>query len=94
MAKKARLSLYLEDEEFKRQVKVAAAKRGLAVTDYCAEAIEERLIRDGERSMTRSKSRNANREKLALLARMDKLRQEIGPIGLRTSELVGEGRRR
>ena len=94
MAKKARLSLYLEDEKFKRQVKVAAAKRGLAVTDYCAEAIEERLVRDGERSMGKSRSRNANKEKLAFLARMDKLRQVIGPIGVRTSELVEEGRRR
>ena len=94
MTKKARLSLYLEDDEFKRQVKVAAAKRGLAVTDYCAEAIEERLIRDGERSLAKSRSGNANKERLTLLARIDKLRQEIGPIGLRTSELVKEGRRR
>ena len=94
MTKKARLSLYLQDEEFKRQVKIAAAKRGLAVTDYCAEAIEERLIREGERSMAKSRSRNANKERLALLTRMDKLTQEIGPIGSRTAELVEEGRRR
>lgn len=94
MAKKARLSLYLEDEEFKRQVKVAAAKRGLTVTDYCAEAIEGRLIRDGERSMPKSKSKGANKKRSATLARMDSLRQQIGPIGLRASELVKEGRRR
>jgi hypothetical protein len=94
VARKARLGLYLEDEEIKRQIKVAAAKLGRTVTDYCAEAIEERLIRDGERSMATSKSRNTNKEKLALLARMDELRREIGPIGLRTSELVEEGRRR
>jgi hypothetical protein len=92
--KKARLSLYLEDEETKRQIKIAAAKRGRTVTDYCAEAIEERLVRDGERSMAKSKSRNANKERLALLARMGQLRREIGPIGLRTSELVEHGRRR
>jgi len=94
VTKKARLSLYLEDEEFKRQVKVAAAKRGLAVTDYCTEAIGERLMKDGERSMAKSKSSNANKEKLGLLAQMDKLREGIGPIGSRTSELVEEGRRR
>ena len=94
MAKKARLSLYLEDEEFKRQVKVAAAKRGLAVTDYCAEAIEKRLVRDGRGAWLRASLGNANKEKSALLDRMDKLKQVIGPIGLRTSELVEEGRRR
>ena len=44
--------------------------------------------------MAESKSRSANKEKLALLARMDKLRQVIGHIGVRTSELVEEGRRR
>lgn len=43
MAKKARLSLYLEDEELKRQIKVAAAKRGMTVTDYCADAIGRAL---------------------------------------------------
>lgn len=94
MAKKARLSLYLEDEEFKRNIKVAAAKRGVAVTDYCAEAIEERLIRDGERNIAESKSRNANEERLELLSRMDRLREEIGSLGVPTSELVEYGRRR
>ena len=94
MGSKARLGLYLEDEEFKRQVKVAAAKRGLTVTEYCAEAIEERLIRDGERSAAASKSANVDREKQALLEHMDALKREIGPVGAPASELVDEGRRR
>ena len=89
MAKKARLGLYLEDEEIKRQIKVAAAKRGRTVTDYCAGAIEERLIRDGERS-----AGDADRNKIALLSHMDKLRQEIGSTGVSAAELVEEGRRR
>jgi len=89
VAKKARLGLYLEDEEIKRQIKVAAAKRGMTTTDYCARAIEERLMKDGERD-----NNNEARDKAALLSRMDKLRQEIGPIGAPTAELVEEGRRR
>lgn len=89
MTKKARLGLYLEDEEIKRQIKVAAAKRGMTATDYCARAIEERLMRDGERS-----TKNQAQDKVALLSRMDKLRQEIGPIGMSTAELVEQGRRR
>jgi len=86
---KARLGLYLKDDEIKRQVKVAAAKRGMTATDYCAQAIEERLTRDGERS-----ARDENRNKTAFLARMDKLREEIGSIDMSTAELVEEGRRR
>jgi len=86
---KARLDLYLRDDEIKRQVKVAAANRGMTATDYCAQAIEERLTRDGERS-----ARDDNRNKTAFLARMDKLREEIGSIDMSIAELVEEGRRR
>jgi len=88
VTKKARLGLYLEDEEIRRQIKVAAAKRGMSTTAYCAQAIKERLVKDGEISD------RADGNKKALLARMDKLRQEIGRIGMPTAELVEEGRRR
>ncbi|MDD5537332.1 MAG: hypothetical protein PHF12_00020 [Candidatus Omnitrophica bacterium] len=88
MTKKSRLGLYLEDEDVKRRIKVAAARRGISTTAYCAEAIRERLQRDGEVGDKTSK------ERLALLSRMDKLRKETGPIGVTTAELVEEGRRR
>jgi hypothetical protein len=86
MAKKTRLGLYLEDEEIKKQVKIAAAKRGLSTTAYCAQAIEERLRRDGELSK--------DADKKALLSRIDTFRNEIGPVGVTAAELVEEGRRR
>jgi len=88
VTKKARLGLYLEDEVIRRQIKVAAAKRGMSTTAYCAQAIKERLVRDGEISD------KADGNRKALLARMDRLRQEIGPAGMPTAELVEEGRRR
>lgn len=44
--------------------------------------------------MAEGKSRNANKERLELLAQMDKLRKEIGPLGVPTSELVEADRRR
>jgi len=88
VTKKARLGLYLEDEAIRRQIKVAAAKRGLSTTAYCAQAIKERLMRDGEISD------KSDGNKKALLARMDRLRQEIGPVSMPTAELVEEGRRR
>lgn len=87
MTKKARLGLYL-DEVMRRQIKIAAAKRGMSTTAYCTEAIKERLLRDGEINQTNDGNRKA------LLARMDRLRQEIGPIGIPAYELIKEGRRR
>ena len=82
MARKARLGLYLDDEDIKGQIKIAAARRGISTTAYCAEAIRERLRRDKETGD------GTGREKRALLSRMDKLRQEIGPVGITAAELV------
>jgi hypothetical protein len=86
MAKKTRLGLYLEDEEIKKLIKIAAAKRGVSTTVYCAKAIEERLKRDGETG--------GSADRKALLSRIDRLRKEVGPVGMTTAELVEEGRRR
>jgi hypothetical protein len=60
----------------------------MSSTAYCTQAIKERLMRDGEITD------KADEDKRALLARMDELRQEIGPIGMPAAELVEEGRRR
>ena len=90
MVRKARLGLYLEDEEIKKKIKIAAAKRGISTTAYCAEAIKERLVRDGE--IVPQPPRNE--AKKAIFAEMDRLRQEIGPLGITTTELIKEGRRR
>jgi hypothetical protein len=88
VTKKARLGLYLEDEIMRRQIKVAAAKRGMSTTAYCTQAIKERLMRDGELVD------KADGNKKALLARIDRLRQEIGPVGMPAAELVKAGRQR
>lgn len=85
MVKKARLGLYLEDEEIKRQIKIAAARRGVSTTSYCTEAIKERLTREGEI--------NDKAAKKLVLSRMDKLSKEIGPIGKTAAGLIKEGRR-
>jgi hypothetical protein len=88
VTKKARLGLYLEDEEIKKQIKIAAARKGISTTAYCAEAIKERLVREG------AISNKIDGKKKALLTRMDELRKQIGPVGTLTAELVKEGRRR
>ncbi len=88
MTKKARLGLYLESEMMRRRIKVASAKRGISTTVYCTQAIKERLERDGE--LTDKIDGN----KKALLARMDRLRRDMGTVGMTAAELVKEGRRR
>lgn len=44
-----RLNIYLPDAAFRRQVKTAAARRDLSLSEYCLRAITAQLIRDGER---------------------------------------------
>jgi len=44
-------------------------------------------MRDGE-----GRAKDVDRNNL--LSRMDKLRQEIGPVGVSTAELIEEGQRR
>jgi hypothetical protein len=86
MVKKTRLGLYLENEDVKKQIKIAAARRGLSTTAYCVQAIEERLRKDG----------GLNREagKKTMLTHMDRFRKEVGALGTTAAELVKEGRRR
>jgi hypothetical protein len=45
-----RLNIYLPDPSIRRQVKAAAAKQDLSVSEYCLRAITAQLIRDGERT--------------------------------------------
>ena len=44
-----RLNIYVRDPAVRRQVKAAAAKRDLSVTEYCLRAILRQLVQDGER---------------------------------------------
>ncbi len=43
-----RLNIYTPDPSIRRQVKYAAAKRDLTVSDYCLRAITAQLVNDGE----------------------------------------------
>jgi hypothetical protein len=88
MVRKARLGLYLKDDNIKKQIKIAAAKRGVSTTIYCAQAIEERLKREGELAD------NESERKAAFLAQVDKLRKDIGTVNVTAAELIKEGRRR
>ena len=44
-----RLNIYLPDQAMRRQVKTAAAKQDVSVSEYCVQAITAKLTHDGER---------------------------------------------
>ena len=45
-----RISVYLPDSTIRRQIKMAAAKEDLSVSEYCLKAITARVAQDGEKS--------------------------------------------
>jgi hypothetical protein len=51
-----RLNIYVHDPAVRRQVKAAAAKRDLSVTEYCLRAILRQLAKDGERLPQRTRA--------------------------------------
>jgi hypothetical protein len=46
--KATRLNIYLPSPAFRSQVKTAAAKRDISISEYCLRAITSQLIQDGE----------------------------------------------
>jgi len=44
-----RLNIYINDPTIRRQVKTAAAKQDISVSEYCLRAISLQLMKDGER---------------------------------------------
>jgi hypothetical protein len=44
-----RLNIYVNDPAIRRQVKTAAAKQDISISEYCLRAITLQLMRDGER---------------------------------------------
>ena len=44
-----RLNIYINDPAIRRQVKTAAAKQDISVSEYCLRAITVQLMKDGEK---------------------------------------------
>ena len=84
-----RLSIYLDDPTLRKTIKIAAARRKLTISAYCLEAIRQRLIE--ERFLPPSEDRE--RPEAAARA-LDRLRRQVGPIGVPVRDLIAEGRRR
>lgn len=83
----ARLNIYLDEPELRQAVKIAAAKEGVTLSAYCLKALRSRLVEEGFLPGTSDRQAEAARA-------LDRLRQQIGPIGIPVRELIHEGRRR
>jgi DNA-binding MarR family transcriptional regulator len=69
-------------------VEEAAAESGQSVSDYCRQAVRERLAAEGLLP-------GAGQQSAAEAAQaLDRLRRKVGPIGVPVRELIQEGRRR
>ncbi len=53
-AARTRLNIYVPDPAIRRQVKAAAARHDLSVSDYCLQALAAQLMRDGEGPLRRT----------------------------------------
>lgn len=69
-------------------VEAAAAESGQTIRDYCRQAVRDRLAADG--LLPGSGQQTAAEAAQAL----DRLRRQVGPIGVPVRELILEGRRR
>jgi len=83
------VNIYLDDPGLKREIKIAAANRGVTLSAYCVEAIEQRLTREQPESGAEKEVSSQSAAEA-----LDRLRDEIGPIGIPVRELIDEGRRK
>jgi hypothetical protein len=83
-----RVNIYLDDPSLKRSIKIAAAHRGVTLSAYCVEAIRQRLTREEFKPDPDETSTTQN-----VVRAMDRLRSEIGPLGIPVRDLIDEGHR-
>ena len=94
---KKRIQVYT-DPETKRRIELAAAKQNLAVTEYCLEAIKERLAEDDVLERERIEIPIKPIEGEDLIAELRKLRKAIlaerggKPLDIDIAELVSQMR--
>jgi hypothetical protein len=82
-----RLNIYLDEPQLRQAVKIAAAKEGVTLSAYCLKAVRSRLVEEGFLPGISGRQAEAAQA-------LDRLRQQIGPIGTPVRELIHEGRRR
>jgi len=81
------LNIYVDSPRFRERVKVAAARAGVTVSEYCQESIRRRLEQEGQLPASRETAR-------AAAGALDEIRHRHRQLGMPVSELIAEGRRR
>ena len=93
-----RLNIYLDSGELRRRIKIAAASAGVSLSAWCLQAIRARLQSEGESGADAGDpavgAAGRPGSPVAAAEALDRLRRQIGPIGVPVSELIQEGRRR
>jgi plasmid stability protein len=82
-----KISIYLNDPELRRRLKVAAAQRDISVSAFCEAAIRAELQKGEQVDAALEAARKA-------AGRLDEKRARIGRLDVETWELVKVGRRR
>lgn len=81
-----KISIYLDDPELRRRLKVAAAQCDITISAFCEEAIRAKLQIEVINTALEAARRAAHR--------LDEKRNNLGSMDVETWELVKEGRRR
>lgn len=88
MARRSSVTKGITNASTERYSSTASAERSMFVHEERLESTAGQLAPDGELPARDAEVRQAQ----ALAERMDRLRREIGPIGVRVCELIGAGR--
>jgi len=81
-----KISIYLDDPELRRRLKVAAAQHDISISAFCEEAIRAKLQNVEVNAVLKAARRAARR--------LDEKRNKLGSLDIQTWELVKDGRRR
>jgi hypothetical protein len=84
-----RINIYLDDPALRITIKTAAARQQSTISDYCLQAIRQRLVADGYLP-----AQTGEASPPAAARALDHLRRQVGPIGVPVRELIAGGRRR
>ncbi len=85
----SRLNIYIDEPRLRETIKVAAARAGVNLSSYCLEAVRHRLAEEGYLAAP-----EAPAGPRAAAQALDRLRRQVGPIGVKARDLVAEGRSR
>jgi len=88
------INIFLDDPSLRAQIKIAAARHGVTIGAYCLDAIRHRLSEEGLLSASETEEPASMASPRAAAHTLDRLRQQLGTIGVPVHDLIAEGRRR